>query len=58
MWRGIMYLLTHAGAAQVSDYLAAVCDYNWGGSVTMKQLTDLIQQTFTNQDVLEKNNNT
>lgn len=51
----LLYLLTHAGATQVSDYLAAVCDYNSAGSVMMKQLTDFIQQSFTHQDVLESN---
>ncbi len=35
------YLLTRAGATQVSDYLAAVCDYNRAGFVKMKQLTDI-----------------
>lgn len=51
----LAYLLTRAGATQVSDYLAAVCDYNRAGSVMMKHLTDFIQQSFTHQDVLESN---
>lgn len=49
------YLLTFAGATQVSDYLAAVCDYNRAAPVMMKQLTNFIQKSFTNQDVLKLN---
>lgn len=52
----VVYLLTHAGAAQVGDYLAAVCDYNRAGSAMTKQLTNFFQQSLTHQDVLENQN--
>lgn len=39
----LVYLLTHAGATQISDYLAAVCDYSRAGSAMMQQLTDFLQ---------------
>lgn len=49
----VAYLLTHAGATQISDYHTAVCDYSRVGPVMMKQLTNFIQQSFTHEDVLE-----
>lgn len=51
----LAYLLTHEGATQVGDYLTAVCDYNRAGHVMIKQLTNFIQQPFTDKDVLESN---
>lgn len=53
--RALSYLLTRAGATQVSDDLTAVCDYYTAGSVMMKQLTDSIQHSFTEEDVLKSN---
>ena len=51
----LLYLLTLAAAAQVSDDPAAVCDDDGAACGMKKQLTHFLQQTLAHQDVLQTN---